>query len=113
MKHYPSSNHKQIDSDFCGRLTEVLNVPEQEISIAVLVDVSHTKAHYHQLSLEYYWLEEGELTVRVEDDEVTMKAGDILAIMPGEAHEIVKASKKNRLIAISSPRYTPEDEYEA
>jgi mannose-6-phosphate isomerase-like protein (cupin superfamily) len=114
MKLYTSKNYKNIESSTCGKLIQLLNSHEAPSSIITIENIKPTTNHAHKISTEIYWLEQGNINMEVSTDKeinnVMLESGSILVIHPGEFHRIVSSSDINKLIVISTPSWSPNDE---
>jgi mannose-6-phosphate isomerase-like protein (cupin superfamily) len=59
--------------------------------------------HAHRLITEIYLIARGRATVRVEGQTVTVRAGDVLYLQPGEGHTFISNSKDYFHFVIHSP----------
>ena len=48
--------------------------------------------HYHRRMTEIYLVARGTVTARVEGETIALRAGDMLAFAPGEAHTFLASS---------------------
>lgn len=108
---------KSYSSDVCGILTEVLNTADvQNVSIIVADNIKPSKGHFHIISTEVYWVYRGKISLKFYEENkqdrpiIDLKEGDLVVIGPKTHHKVEKATKKNRLIVISNPRWTKKDE---
>jgi quercetin dioxygenase-like cupin family protein len=112
MKLITLDKYKQIQSDTCGSLIELLNDSNISVSITIAENLKPTKAHYHKSSTEIYWVEKGKLEIQVNRiKKFRLGEGNILVINPNEIHEVINASEENRVIILNSPNWKKEDEY--
>lgn len=115
MKVVRKSDQMQIETETCGLLTEVVNSDDVPISIVLANDLKPTKPHYHKKAIEIYWVLEGKIDVVVTKEnnkqKVELKSGDLVVIEKEENHEVVSASKENKVIVINNPPWKKEDEY--
>ena len=102
---------KITKSNSCGIIREYLLEDRSPVSVSVAENIKETKPHYHKKTTETYWLLKGSITVKVNDkDIIELKKEDCLVISPMERHQIIKASKRNKLVAICTPLWSAEDE---
>ena len=115
MRIVSRENCVEVDSDTCGSLTELLNNPPIPISIAIAKDIKPTINHSHKRSTEIYWVTEGTVVLEVTSNEnvqtVSLEEGSILAIEPNELHKVISSSEKNNVIVLSTPPWSPNDEF--
>lgn len=114
MKLIRTNDYRNIRSNTCGALTELLNDSTIPISITKAINIVPTTKHAHKQSVEIYWVVEGnleiELTTNRETKVIKLLQGTILIINPGEFHSVVKASETNEVIVLSTPPWTSDDE---
>ncbi len=67
--------------------------------------------HRHRTMAEYFCLLAGELRLRVDEQELEMKKGDLVVVEPGEAHQVVRASPDSLLLLLMPPD-VPNDKME-
>lgn len=112
MKYISKKQQNIINSDTCGELLEILNIKDVPVSITQVKNIKPTKTHYHKIGTEIYWVKEGCISVKVNDNKIIeLSEGEVLVISPNETHEVVDSSKKNEIIVINSPRWKQEDEF--
>lgn len=63
--------------------------------------------HYHK-NIEYIYLFDGSLTIRVDNFEVSLNKGECCIILPNQSHSIISSSKSNCFIGIFSTHYFPD-----
>jgi quercetin dioxygenase-like cupin family protein len=59
--------------------------------------------HYHQRMTEIYVVAQGTATARVEGETIELRAGDLLACAPGEAHTFLDSSDDYLHFVIHTP----------
>jgi mannose-6-phosphate isomerase-like protein (cupin superfamily) len=60
-------------------------------------------SHYHRRMTEIYLVAHGTATARVEGETVELRAGDVLALAPGEAHTFLTSSEDYLHFVIHAP----------
>lgn len=65
--------------------------------------------HVHTLVTEIYLIAQGTAQVRVEQNTVTVSAGDMLVLEPGEAHTFLSSSPDYLHFVIHTPGVAGED----
>lgn len=65
--------------------------------------------HHHAASEEIYLFTEGRCTMAVEGTRIDAAPGTVVAIRPGEQHEILPCPEAAAFYALSIPPYRPED----
>lgn len=109
-------DHRHVTSPFCGDLVEVLRNGGTAPDIAVLVNVTHTKAHFHRGFDEVYFVLDGSMSVRLYDpssdviSEHSLARHEVCVIPQGVHHVILQASVSNRLAVLCMPRFDGNDE---
>ena len=109
-------DQKEIKTDTCGLLLEVISQKDFPFGIVLSDDIKPTKAHYHTKSQKCYWVLDGWIEVSVENIKTgkkilrTLHKGDLITFEPYEKHQITKASKKNKMVTIKSPAWNIQDE---
>ncbi|MBT6401432.1 cupin domain-containing protein [candidate division WWE3 bacterium] len=111
MKIIKSDGYKEINSNTCGRLVELCNNPGVPISITKAINLKPTTEHAHKKSTEIYWLLSGTLEMVVEKENIKLNEGDIIVMSPGEFHKVTKASEENVVVVLSTPPWSPTDEF--
>lgn len=115
MKLIKRQQQKQIESDTCGLLLEVINREDFPFGIVLSEDIKSTEAHYHKKAEKCYWMIEGWVDVVVENvntgekKEVRLDEGDLVTFQPYEKHKVTKGSSKNKMVTITSPAWHIED----
>ncbi|MCU0237486.1 MAG: cupin domain-containing protein [Acidobacteria bacterium] len=59
--------------------------------------------HLHRTMAEYFYLLAGEISLRVDRQEIIVRKGDLVVVEPGEAHEVLSASPDARLLLLMPP----------
>ena len=59
--------------------------------------------HLHKTMAEYFLLLKGNLRLRVNEEILEMKPGDLIVVEPGEAHEVLHASPDALLFLLMPP----------
>ena len=69
-----------------------------------------TKEHYHVKAEEIYYITHGEGRIRIEGEEREVRAGDAVAIPPGQRHKLWNTGKEPlRLLCCCAPAYEHSD----
>lgn len=63
--------------------------------------------HYHARMAELYLVARGTATARLEGETVALRAGDVLALAPGEAHTFLASSDDYLHFVIHTPALPP------
>ena len=59
--------------------------------------------HLHKTMAEYFYLLSGEIRLRVNEETLELKSGDLVVVEPGEAHEVLAATPDARLLLLMPP----------
>lgn len=65
--------------------------------------------HQHQQMTEIYLVTNGTAIVRVKHETITLTAGNVLIIAPGEAHTFLDSSEDYRHFVIHTPALPPTE----
>ena len=69
-----------------------------------------TQEHYHPAAEEIYYITHGQGRIRIEGEVRDLKAGDAVAILPGQRHKLWNTGSETlRLLCCCSPAYEHED----
>lgn len=108
-------DHKDIHTDSCGLLREVLAIEDNlPLTLVVADDIKPTKGHYHLNFKEIYFVMDGWLTLKFYDPtsnlywEEHLTANELCVIDKNIHHVVTGASPKNRLCVIAVPGYSDE-----
>jgi mannose-6-phosphate isomerase-like protein (cupin superfamily) len=110
------ADHAVKHSPTCGEIREILHGAEWSPNIALAFDLQPTVAHWHATFDEIYFVLDGSLEVRLFDPasnfrwSVILAANELCVITRGTHHQVVVASRPNRLCVITTPRFDPADE---
>lgn len=85
-------------------------VSNQSLAEASLPAGCATDRHYHAASEEIYFILEGEGTMEVDGDTLTVGPGDGILIPPGAWHQIT-AAQDLRFLCCCAPPYSHEDTF--
>jgi len=85
-------------------------VEQQSLAEATVLAGNATERHYHKLSEEFYFLQEGEGTMEVDGKRREVQPGDAVLIPAGAWHQIT-AKRDLRFLCCCAPPYSHEDTY--
>jgi mannose-6-phosphate isomerase-like protein (cupin superfamily) len=69
-----------------------------------------TQEHYHPVAEEIYYITHGQGRIRIEGEACDLRAGDAVAILPGERHRLWNTGSETlRLLCCCSPAYEHQD----
>lgn len=74
-----------------GELTPILIADNWEV--AIFNEVTKQDRHLHRVGTEIYFVREGDVKIEVEGEVYDLISGDILMVMPGSAHEVLREGK--------------------
>tara|TARA_Y100000034_G_scaffold126062_1_gene176729 strand:- start:180 stop:584 length:405 start_codon:yes stop_codon:yes gene_type:complete len=70
----------------------------------------HVPAHYHESHTEIVYIIEGTATMRLDDQEIEVKKGDYIRILPGQIHAVqVTSIKPLKVLSIQTPEFDGSD----
>ena len=108
----PSSDNHAVCGDGCDswKLTtgDALSVVENRMP----PNTSET-AHHHLEATQFFRVLKGILTVEVEGERHSLKAGEGLEVTPGERHKAINASGQPCVFLVCSAPGTEDDRIEA
>lgn len=85
-------------------------VEKQSLAEATVPAGGATERHYHKLSEEFYFLLEGEGTMKIDGEIREVGPGDAILIPAGAWHEI-RARTALRFLCCCAPPYSHDDTY--
>ena len=100
------------DGSTIRSLLDRANAPVQNQSLAeaIVPAGTATERHYHRLSEEFYFIQEGQGTMEIDGDTRTVGPGDAILIPPGAWHQIT-ATQTLRFLCCCAPPYSHEDTF--
>jgi mannose-6-phosphate isomerase-like protein (cupin superfamily) len=85
-------------------------IRHQSLAEARLATGCSTQEHYHQQTEEIYYITHGQGHMRIASETLPVKAGDAIAILPGQRHKLWNTGKETlRLLCCCAPAYEDED----
>lgn len=85
-------------------------IRNQSLAEARLPAGGSTQEHYHVKTEEIYYLTHGAGRVRIEGEIREVKAGDAVAISPGQKHKLWNTGRETlRLLCCCAPAYEHDD----
>jgi len=85
-------------------------IRNQSLAEARLPAGASTQEHYHPLAEEIYYITEGTGRIRIEGETRDVKAGDAIAILPGQKHKLWNTGGGIlRLLCCCAPAYEDSD----
>lgn len=82
----------------------------QSLAEAVVPVAGATEEHFHATSEEIYYIISGAGEMRVESDTFSVRAGDAIALLPGERHKIWNRGAEDLVfLCMCTPPYEHED----
>ena len=117
MIHVKFEDQILHDCVFAREMRQILNKDNYgPVGLAIGVDLSRMKAHYHKTFDEIYYVLEGTLDFEFYDPAEDkswgeeLSEGDTLVVPKGIHHKIVKTSPSNKLMITSIPPWHADDE---
>ena len=107
QQKYPGKNSFDLDGrglHFVCEVEPTQDHPEYDKAVEVIID---SKPHQHLKMTQYYTVLSGEMTLHVENQTLTLKAGDQYTIKPGSVHWA--ESDQCWVEILSRPGWTKED----
>src|ERR1017187_1287682 len=85
-------------------------IRHQSLAEARVPVAGSTQEHYHPKAEEIYYITHGRGRIRIEGEERVIKAGDAVAILPGQRHKLWNTGSETlRLLCCCSPAYEHGD----
>jgi len=85
-------------------------IRHQSLAEARLPVGGATQEHYHPLAEEIYYITHGEGKIRIEGESCGVRAGDAIAIPPGQKHKLWNTGQQTlRLLCCCAPAYEHTD----
>jgi mannose-6-phosphate isomerase-like protein (cupin superfamily) len=85
-------------------------IRNQSLAEARVPVTGSTQEHYHPKTEEIYYITHGRGRIRIEAEVREIKAGDAIAILPGQKHKLWNTGGETlRLLCCCSPAYEHED----
>ena len=85
-------------------------IRNQSLAEARLPAGGSTQEHYHVKTEEIYYLTHGAGRIRIEGEIREVKAGDAVAISPGQKHKLWNTGRETlRLLCCCAPAYEHDD----
>lgn len=85
-------------------------VANQSLAEATVPSGGATERHYHKLSEEFYFIQEGTGTMEIDGEEKAVQPGDAILIPAGAWHQI-SATETLKFLCCCAPPYSHEDTY--
>ena len=87
-------------------------IRNQSLAEARLQPGASTQEHYHPKTEEIYYITHGTGRIRIEGEVREVKAGDAIAILPGQRHKLWNTGADTlRLLCCCAPAYSHEDTF--
>ena len=85
-------------------------IQKQSLAEARLAVKGSTQEHYHPKTEEIYYVTHGQERIRIESELREVKAGDAIAIPPGQKHKLWNTGSETlRLLCCCVPAYEDAD----
>ena len=87
-------------------------IRQQSLAEARLAPGAATQEHYHLKAEEIYYITAGCGTIRIDGQSRAVKAGDAIAILPGQRHKLWNTGRQTlRLLCCCAPAYDDSDTF--
>lgn len=93
----------------CGEIRFLIDERDQAAGEVCQVEITDAKLHFHQRTDEFYYVIEGEGTMRVDDHEIELHKGVVVYVPRGVKH---KAWGKLKVLIVCVPRGVLNDVHE-
>ncbi len=100
------------DGSTIRSLLDSTNAPveKQSLAEATLPTGAATDRHFHKVSEELYFIQEGSGIMEIEGETRSVSPGDAILIPPGTWHQI-RATEALRFLCCCAPPYSHDDTY--
>src|SRR5437588_12415890 len=88
-------------AETCGQIRPLIEEADGAAAEVHHVEIDHAKLHYHKQTDEIYYVIEGEGTMVLDDEEITLHAGVVVYVPKGVRH---KAVGKLTVLTVCIPR---------
>ena len=92
-------------------IREFIHSPAQSLAEATLEPGQETRRHYHRVSEELYYIEEGTGEMELDGERAAVGPGDAILIPPGAWHQIGATGGTLRFLCCCAPPYSHDDTY--
>jgi mannose-6-phosphate isomerase-like protein (cupin superfamily) len=96
-------------AETCGQIRCLIEAADGAAGEIHLVEITDAKLHYHQKTDEFYYVIEGQGTMRLDDQEIELHKGVVVYIPRGIKH---KARGNLKVLTICIPRGVLDDVHE-
>lgn len=87
-------------------------IRNQSLAEARVLPGAATQEHFHARTEEIYYITHGSGRMRIEGEEREVRAGDAIAILPGQRHRLRNTGSETlRLLCCCAPAYEHEDTF--
>jgi len=84
----------------------------QSLAQAIVPVNTETQLHYHKLTEELYYIQQGTGLMTLNDKQFNVEAGDTVCIPPNQKHKIKNTGKTGlEFLCCCSPAYSHDDTY--
>ena len=106
--HIIKRKHQQAIKDICGKIQEMSST--DNLSIAYITVINKSVPHLHKNTDEIYYIVKGRGFITIGNEKQEIEKDDSISIPKNVFHSIEKSSDEPlELIAITSPKYNPDD----
>jgi mannose-6-phosphate isomerase-like protein (cupin superfamily) len=96
-------------AETCGQIRPLIEAQDEAAAEVHHVEIDHAKLHYHAKTDEFYYIIDGEGTMVLDDDVVSVRQGMVVYVPRGTRH---KAVGKLTVLTICIPRGVLDDIHE-
>lgn len=96
-------NEIPIEKGSCGARRRLITEKDNESVAFSHLKISDAKKHYHEKTMEFYYILKGEGTLETDEGTISLTEGMMVMIRPGVRHKAVSKGDLEVLIAMSPP----------
>jgi len=98
----------ELERSICGFRQRMARAEDGVPASLTYLAVSEAECHYHKHTTEYYYVLEGEGTLKLDDEVSELRPHTLVCIPPGVKHE---AEGDVKVLVIGIPPFSPDDQY--
>ncbi len=95
-------------AEFIGRETDIRRT-DYAVAKTRLEKGASEEKHHHAVTEEVYLFVKGRCTMRINGEEMSFSAGDLLAAEAGDEHGIIRAEEDTEFWVLTVPAFDPDD----
>jgi len=96
------------ERSLCGYRQRMVKGEDGVPASLTYLSVSEAECHYHKQTTEYYYVLEGEGTIKLDDRVVELRPHTLVCIPPGVKHV---AAGDLKVLVIGIPPFNPDDQF--